>query len=153
MPRRKSLPRPKAPKGTADQQRIEFSFHPNLSTSEGEVYQYLLRSPVWTIDQGKVMANDCILTRFLPYARAQTNPVLAKRTAQYSIQQLVRYIDELCRDFELDHPLMTYAPMSQHMTQAVLSPIVAAPTPIQPQAPVAPTDAAYGRFELFEQDE
>jgi hypothetical protein len=151
MPRRKSPPRPKAPKGTADQQRIEFSFHPNLSSSEGEVYQYLLRSPVWTIDQGKVMANDCILTRFLPYARAQTNPVLAKRTAQYSIQQLVRYIDELCRDFDLDHPLMTYAPISQHVAQAVPSPIVAAPT--QPHAPVTPTDAAYGRFELFEQDE
>jgi hypothetical protein len=116
MPRRKSPPRPKAPKGTADQQRIEFSFHPNLSTSEGEVYQYLLRSPVWTIDQGKVMANDCILTRFLPYARAQTNPALAKRTAQYSIQQLVRYIDELCRDFDLDHPLMTYAQFS-HRSQ------------------------------------
>jgi hypothetical protein len=152
MPRRKSPPRPKAPKGTADQQRIEFSFHPNLSTSEGEVYQYLLRSPVWTIDQGKVMANDCILTRFLPYARAQTNPVLAKRTAQYSIQQLVRYIDELCRDFDLDHPLMTYAPMSQQMTQTSMS-IVATPNPIQPQIPVTPTDAAYGRFELFEQDE
>jgi hypothetical protein len=151
MPRRKSPPRPKAPKGTADQQRIEFSFHPNLSTSEGEVYQYLLRSPVWTIDQGKVMANDCILTRFLPYARAQTNPALAKRNAQYSIQQLVRYIDELCRDFDLDHPLMTYAPISQHVAQAVPSPIVAAPT--QPHAPVTPTDAAYGRFELFEQDE
>jgi hypothetical protein len=151
MPRRKSSPRPKAPKGTADQQRIEFSFHPNLSTSEGEVYQYLLRSPVWTIDQGKVMANDCILTRFLPYARAQSNPALAKRTAQYSIQQLVRYIDELCRDFDLDHPLMNYAPMSQHMAQPVPSSIVAAPT--QPHAPVTPTDAAYGRFELFEQDE
>jgi hypothetical protein len=152
MPRRKSPPRPKAPKGTADQQRIEFSFHPNLSTSEGEVYQYLLRSPVWTIDQGKVMANDCILTRFLPYARAQTNPVLAKRTAQYSIQQLVRYIDELCRDFDLDHPLMTYAPMSQQMTQTSM-PIVAVPNPTQPQVTVTPTDAAYGRFELFEQDE
>jgi hypothetical protein len=150
MPRRKSPPRPKSPKGTADQQRIEFSFHPNLSTSEGEVYQYLLRSPVWTIDQGKVMANDCILTRFLPYARAQTNPALAKRTAQYSIQQLVRYIDELCRDFELEHPLMSYAPMSQHMAQAAMQ-IVATPT--QPHAPVTPTDAAYGRFELFEQDE
>jgi hypothetical protein len=150
MPRRKSPPRPKAPKGTADQQRIEFSFHPNLSTSEGEVYQYLLRSPVWTIDQGKVMANDCILTRFLPYARAQTNPVLAKRTAQYSIQQLVRYIDELCRDFDLDHPLMNYAPMSQHMAQPVPSPIS---TPTQPHTPVTLTDAAYGRFELFEQDE
>jgi hypothetical protein len=152
MPRRKSPPRPKASKGTADQQRIEFSFHPNLSTSEGEVYQYLLRSPVWTIDQGKVMANDCILTRFLPYARAQTNPALANRTAQYSIQQLVRYIDELCRDFDLDHPLMTYAPMSQQMTQTSM-PIVAPQSPIQPPAPVAPTDAAYGRFELFEQDE
>jgi hypothetical protein len=150
MPRRKSPPRPKAPKGTADQQRIEFSFHPNLSTSEGEVYQYLLRSPVWTIDQGKVMANDCILTRFLPYARAQSNPALAKRTAQYSIQQLVRYIDELCRDFELEHPLMSYAPMSQHMAQPVPSPIA---TPTQPHTPVTPTDAAYGRFELFEQDE
>jgi hypothetical protein len=153
MPRRKSPPRPKAPKGTADQQRIEFSFHPNLSTSEGEVYQYLLRSPVWTIDQGKVMANDCILTRFLPYARAQSNPALAKRTAQYSIQQLVRYIDELCRDFDLDHPLMAYAPISQHMAQAVPSPIVAVPNPTQPQVTVTPTDAAYGRFELFEQDE
>jgi hypothetical protein len=153
MPRRKSPPRPKAPKGTADQQRIEFSFHPNLSTSEGEVYQYLLRSPVWTIDQGKVMANDCILTRFLPYARAQTNPVLAKRTAQYSIQQLVRYIDELCRDFDLDHPLMSHAPMSQQMAQAVPSSIGATPNPIQPQATVTPTDTAYGRFELFEQDE
>jgi hypothetical protein len=152
MPRRKSPPRPKAPKGTADQQRIEFSFHPNLSTSEGEVYQYLLRSPVWTIDQGKVMANDCILTRFLPYARAQTNPALAKRTAQYSIQQLVRYIDELCRDFELEHPLMSCAPI-QHMAQTMPSSIVAAPNPIQPPAPVTPTDTAYGRFELFEQDE
>ncbi len=152
MPRRKSPPRPKAPKGSADQQRIEFSFHPNLSTSEGEVYQYLLRSPVWTIDQGKVMANDCILTRFLPYARAQTNPALAKRTAQYSIQQLMRYINELCRDFGLDHPLMTYAPMPQHIAQTA-TPIVVAPNPIQPPAPVTPTDTAYGRFELFEQDE
>ena len=146
MARRKSTPRPKAPNGSGFQQRICFSYHANLNTLEGEVYQYLLRSPIWSIDQGKGMANDLILTRWLPYARLDRNPPLAQKTAQYSLRQLMRYIDELCRDFELEHP---FSP--QLATPVMLPPMTMQATPV-PAPPVIQPDEGYGRFELFEED-
>jgi hypothetical protein len=138
MARRKSPPprRPKAPNGTALQQRIEFAYHATLNTPEGEVYQYLLRSPIWTVDQGKLLANDVILARWLPYARLERNSVLAQKTAQHSMRQLIRSIDELCRDFDLPHPFLP---------QVVPLP----PAPVT-DPPATPPDATYQRFDGFE---
>jgi hypothetical protein len=150
MARRKSTPRPKAPNGSGFQQRICFSYHANLNTLEGEVYQYLLRSPIWSIDQGKGMANDLILTRWLPYARLDRNLPLAQKTAQYSLRQLMRYIDELCRDFELEHP---FSP--QLATPVMLPPMTMQSPPPGLSAsppPVIQPDEGYGRFELFEEE-
>jgi hypothetical protein len=150
MARRKSPPPPrtKAPNGTGLHQRIIFSYHASLNSSEGEVYQYLLRSPVWTTDQGKGMANDLILTRWLPYARLDRNSPLAQKAAQYSLRQLVRYIDELCRDFELEYP---FSPQLAVPVSSV-SP-VSAPVSLSAVAPVIQPDPGYGRFELFEEGE
>jgi hypothetical protein len=143
MPRRKSTPhRSKAPHRTAPQQRIEFAYHANLNTPAGEVYHYLLRNPVWALKHGKSMVNETILTRWLPYARLDQNPALAKKTAQHSLRQLLRYIDELCRDFDLEYP---FAPRQ----------VVATPSPVY-SAPSEPTpksvEESYGRFDLFEDD-
>jgi hypothetical protein len=105
MARRKSpLPLMSTPNGTGHREWIHFHYQANSNTPEGEVYQYLLRSPVWTTGEEQEMVNDLILARWLPYARLDRNPPMAQKAAQHALQQLVRYIDELCRDFELEHP-------------------------------------------------
>lgn len=104
MPRRKQPTRPKAPRGTAANQRIEFCYHPHCDTPEGEVYQYLLRSSIWSLEQGKAMANESVVSRYLPYARQQEQPELAKTTAQHCIRQFLRYIDELQKQVSVPLP-------------------------------------------------
>ncbi len=155
MARRKSPPRTKAPNGSGLQQRIGFCYHPNLNTPEGEVYQYLLRSPIWTVDQGKGMVNDVVLTRWLAYARMDRNPPLAKKTAQHALRQLIRYIDEICRDFELENPVAPRLAMPAMIPQGMSPGMVPATTPATgfsvSTPPVAKPDEGYGRFDLFEE--
>ncbi|MBD2154523.1 hypothetical protein [Leptolyngbya sp. FACHB-16] len=149
MPRRKQSARPKAAKGTAANQRIEFSYHPHCDTPEGEVYLYLLRNPLWSSDHGKSMANESVVSRFLPYARQQKRPELAKPTAQHCIRQFLRYIDELCRDFELEHPLA--------IATAIQSSGLVNSVPVLPEIPISPAPSSsleqeYGKYDLFEDE-
>lgn len=135
--------------------RILFRHHPLEDSTEGEAYIYLLRNQIWSPEQGKFLANQAITNFWLPYARQQKNPDLARKTAIYAISQLEMQIVKLRQDFDIPNPEMQKMQQFQQIPTPSSPPAI--PSIPQPQ-PITPVvhqvtdvdDTLYGTFDVFE---
>jgi hypothetical protein len=137
--------------------RILFRHHPLEDSTEGEAYIYLLRNQIWSPEQGKFLANQAITSFWLPYARQQKNPELARKTAIHAIRQLEMQIVKLRQDFDIPDPGVQKMQIQQIPVLAS-SQIVHSTPQSQPVDPVVTPkavevdDALYGTFDVFEED-
>lgn len=138
--------------------RILFRHHPLEDSTEGEAYIYLLRNEIWSPEQGRFPANQAITSFWLPYARQQKNPELARKTAIHAISQLEMQIVKLRQDFDIPNPEMQKVQQFQQIQAAVLPSSIAPIVPSTPQLQPTPVvnkavdvdDSLYGTFDVFE---